>query len=52
MKNPLPTIVITGIYIDINYNWNPISPYISDIKLNSPGYIKNNKNLDLDGLKI
>ena len=54
LEDPLPAIATIGIYIDIDYNWDPVLLYISDIELNSPGYIENNKDLDLDldGLKM
>ena len=52
LENLLPAIVIIGIYIDIDYNWDSALLYILDIELNLPGYIKNSKGLDLDGLKI
>ena len=52
LENSLSTIAIIGIYINIDYNWDPILLYILNIEFNSPGYIKNSENSDLDRLKI
>ena len=52
MENSLPIITIIEIYIDIDYNWDSALLYIPDIKFNLSGYIKNSKDLDLDGLKM
>ena len=52
LENLLPAVIIIGIYIDIDYNWDPALLYILDIELNLPGYIENSEDLDLDGLKI
>ena len=52
LEDLLPTIVIIGIYIDINYNWDLTPLYIPDVEFNLLEYIKNSKNLDLDRLKI
>ena len=52
LENSLPTVITIEIYINIDYNWDPILLYILDIKLNLLGYIKNNENLDLNKLKI
>ena len=52
LENLLPTIATTGIYIDINYNWDPAPPYIPDMKLNLPGYIENSEDSDSDRLEM
>ena len=52
MENLLPAVIIIGIYIDINYNWNPVLLYILDMELNSPEYIKNSENSDSDKLEM
>ena len=52
LEDLLPTIIIIKIYININYNWDPILPYILDIKFNLLKYIKNSKDLDSNRLKI
>ena len=41
-----------GIYINIDYNWNPTLLYILDMEFNLSEYIKNSKNLDLNRLEI
>ena len=40
MENLLSTIAIIGIYIDIDYNWDPILLYILDLEFNLLKYIK------------
>ena len=52
LEDLLSTIVIIGIYIDIDHNWDSILLYILDMELNLSKYIKNSENLDLDRLKI
>ena len=48
LENLLSTIVTIGIYIDIDYNWDPAPPYIPDVELNLPGHIENSEDSDSD----
>ena len=48
----MPTIATIGIYIDIDHNWDLVLLYILNVEFNSPRYIKNSENLDLDGLEM
>ena len=52
LEDPLPAVAITGMYIDIDHNWDPASPYIPDVELNLPRHIESSEDLDLDGLEM